>query len=475
MTKKPAHPPEKYFHLLLLAFLAALLGGSLNSVNGQEPLRGVPWQGDVTHWDPASYQGQPTSAPWWRGLSDFEPSERGPLFVIGPIQGNLNATLGLYYTDNAGLTNTGEQDQLRLFEHLVLRLNWPISGENRLGLNLGLGLTQVLAGTRSGDNLSVTIAPDSDLGLTFYIGDFRVHFFDRFSLTQDPTADSSASGVTSLNRFSNNGGAAVDWNLNKVILTLQVDDTYVTQNPTAAGNQSQIEQELHGVSGNRNTVRAALRAAAQLNPTLSAGPQVTLTHTTASAATDIQSVAAGAFLQGQLTRLTSFSLEGGVNFINQQGNHFPFTIQNQAKIPSTSYYVRAKANQRVTRFLQLTGEVSHDLDYGLGIDLIERTVGDLTLGYRVNRETDLTIGGRYEDGNVLTGFNQGRYSLYQINAGITRRLGPRMSLSFNYRFIDRTSGNNSVVVLVDNQPVSLQGSSQSYTQNLFLLSLNYVF
>lgn len=475
MIKKPAHLPEKYFHLLLLAFLAALLGGSLNSVNGQEPLRGVPWQGDVTHWDPASYQGQPTSAPWWRGLSDFEPSERGPLFVIGPIQGNLNASLGLYYTDNASLTNTGAQDQLRLFENLGLRLNWPISGENRLGLNLGLGLTQVLAGTRSGDNLNVTIAPDSDLGLTFYIGDFRVHFFDRFSLTQDPTADSSAGGVTSLNRFSNMGGAAVDWNLNKVILTLQVDDTYVIQNPTAAGNQSKIEQELHGVNGNRNTVRAALRAAAQLNPTLSAGPQVTLTHTTASAATDIQSVSAGAFLQGQLTRLTSFSLEGGVNFINEQGNHFPFTLQKQAKIPSSSYYVRAKANQRVTRFLQLTGEVSHDLDYGLGIDLIERTVGDLTLGYRVTKRMDLTIGGRYEDGNVLTGFNQGRYSWYQINAGITRQLGPRISASFNYRFVQRTSGNNNVVVLVNDKPVSLPASSQSYTQNLFLLSLNYVF
>jgi hypothetical protein len=65
--------------------------------------------------------------------------------------------------------------------------------------------------------------------------------------------------------------------------------------------------------------------------------------------------------------------------------------------------------------------------------------------------------------------------LYQINAAITRRLSPRISVSFNYRFTQRTSGNNNVVVLVDNQPVSLQGSSQSYTQNLFLLSLNYVF
>jgi hypothetical protein len=475
VSKKPAHPPEKYFHLLLVAFLAALLGGSLNSVDGQEPLRGVPWQGDVTPWDPASYQGQPTSAPWWRGLSDFEPSEYGPLFVIGPIQGNLSASVGLYYTDNAGLTNTGAQDQLRLFEHVGLRLNWPISGENRLGLNLGLGLNQVLAGTRSGDNLSFTIAPDSNLGLTFFIGDFRIHLFDRMSLTQDPTSDSSASGVISLNRFYNNGGAAIDWNLNKVILTLQVDDTYVIQNPTTAGNQSKIEQEINGVNGNRNTVRAAFRAAAQLNPTLSAGPQVALTQTSASAGTDLQAVEAGLFLRGQLTRLTSFSLEGGVNFVNEQGNHFPFTLQHQAKIPSTDYYVRAKANQRVTRFVQLAGEVLHDLDYGDGINLIERTVGDLTLGYRLSKAVYVTIGGRYEDGNVLTGSNQGRYSLYQINAGITRRLGPRLSGSFNYRFIQRTSGNNKVVVLVDDQPVTLSGSSQSYTQNLFLLSLSYVF
>jgi hypothetical protein len=475
VIKKPAHPPEKYFHLLLLAFLAVLVGGSLNSVNGQEPLRGVAWQGDVTPWDPASYQGQPTSAPWWRGLSDFEPSEHGPLFVLGPIQGNLNASIGLYYTDNVGLTNTGTQDQLRLFENLALKLNWPISGENRLGLNLGLGLNQVLAGTRSGDNVSFTIAPDSNLGFTFYIGDFRIHLFDRFALTQDPTSDSSASGVINLNRFSNTGGAAIDWNLNKVVLTLQVDDTYVVQNPTTASNQSTIQQELNGVSGNRNTVRVALRAAAQLNPTLLAGPQVTLTQTSSSAATDIQAVEAGVFLRGQLTRLTSFSLEGGVNFINEQGNHFPFAVQNQSKIPSTGYYVRAKANQRVSRFLQLAGEVSHDLDYGLGINLIERTVGDLTLGYRITKEMELTIGGRYEDGNVLTGFNQGRYSLYQINAAITRRLGPRISASFNYRFTERTSGNNNVVVLVNDQPVSLPSSSQSYTQNLFLLSLNYVF
>jgi hypothetical protein len=475
VSKKPAHPPEKYFHLLLLAFLAALVGGSLNSVNGQEPLRGVPWQGDVTPWDPASYQGQPTSAPWWRGLSDFEPSEHGPLFVLGPIQGNLYASLGLDYTDNAGLTNTGTQDQLRLFEHLALRLNWPISGENRLGLNLGLGLNQVLAGTRSGDNVSFTIAPDSNLGFTFYIGDFRIHVFDRFSLTQDPTSDSSASGVLNLNRFTNTGGAAIDWNLNKVILTLQVDDTYVTQNPTTAGNQSTIQQEINGVNGNRNTVRAAFRAAAQLNPTLSAGPEVTLTKTTASAATDIQAVAAGVFLRGQLTRLTSLSLEGGVNFINEQGNHFPVTLEKQAKIPSSGYYVRFKANQRVTRFLQLTGEVSHDLDYGEGINLIERTVGDLALDYRLTKGVDVTIGGRYEDGNVLTGGNQGKYSLYQINAGISRRLGPRLTAAFNYRFTQRTSGNNNVVVLVNDQLVSLPSSSQNYTQNLFLLSLSYVF
>lgn len=476
MSKQPAHPPERYFGPLLLAFLAALLGGSPNSVEGQEPLRGVPWQEQVSPWDPASFQGQPTSAPWWRGLSDFEPSERGPLFVIGPVRGNLNANLGLYYTDNAGLTNTGTEDQLRLNENVVLRLHWPISGQNVINLNIGAGLSEVIAGSNAGDTVTLTLAPDSALGFTFYIGDFRVRLFDRFALLQDPTSDSSLSGVVNLNRIRNSGGGAIDWNLNKVILTLQVDDTYVTQDARTANNLSRVQQELSRVNGDRNTVRAAFSAAAKLNPTLFFGPQVTLTQTSASTGRDIQAIATGLFLRGQLTRLTSFSLEGGLNFINAQGNHFPFTIvQNQQTVPSTGYYARLKVNQRVSRFLQLTGEVSHDLDYADGINLIERTVGDLTLGYRITKGIDLTLGGRYEDGNVLTGANQGRYSLFQINAGLSRQLGPRIRAALDYRFIERTSGNNNVVVLFNGQPVTLPSSSTNYTQNLFLINVSYAF
>jgi hypothetical protein len=206
-----------------------------------------------------------------------------------------------------------------------------------------------------------------------------------------------------------------------------------------------------------------------------AGPQVTLTKTTASQGTDVQAIEAGLFLRGDLTRLTSFSLEGGLNFINEQGNHLPFALEKQQKIPSTAYYLRAKVKQNVSRFLRLTGEVSHDLDYGNGINLIERTAGDLVLGYRLSKNVDVTVGGRYEDGRVLTGVNQGDYSLFQINAGISRQLGPRLRASFNYRYIQRTSGNNNVVVLVNDQLVSLPGSSQSYTQNVLSLNLSYVF
>jgi hypothetical protein len=169
------------------------------------------------------------------------------------------------------------------------------------------------------------------------------------------------------------------------------------------------------------------------------------------------------------------SLEGGLNFVSEQGNHTPFVVQNLQKIPSTDYYVRFKANQRVSRYLELTGEVSHDLDYGDGINLIERTVGDALLTYRLTKRLDLNVGGRYEDGNVLTGVNQGRYSLYQINAGLTRQLGPRIRASLDYRFIQRTSGNNNVVVLVDGQRVSLPSQTGNYTQNLFLINVSYAF
>jgi hypothetical protein len=475
VIKHPAYPPERYFRILRLAFLAALLWGSLNSVDGQEPLRGVPWQGTVSPWDPNSYQGQPRSATWWRGISDFAPThEREPFFRIGALHGYLDANLGLHYTDNAGLTNTGTQDQLQLSQSAVLRVLWPFGVHNTLDLNLGAALTETIAGSRAGD-VNFTLSPDSSIGLQFFIGDFRVRLFDRFAVLQDPTADSAVSGVVNLNRFRNNGGAAIDWNLDKVIVTLQVDDTYVTQHVQTANNLTEAQQQLSGVNGNRNTVRVALSAAAQLNPTLSFGPQVTLTETSATTGTDLEGLATGLFLRGQLTRLTSLSLEGGLNFVSEQGNHTPFVVQNLQKIPSTGYYVRAKANVRVTRFLQLTGEVSHDLDYGDGINLIERTVGDAMLSYRLTKRLDLTVGGRYEDGNVLTGVNQGRYSLYQINAGLTRQLGPRIRASLDYRFIQRTSGNNNVVVLVDGQRVSLPSQTGNYTQNLFLINVSYAF
>jgi hypothetical protein len=479
VSKQPAfYPPfeKRSFGLLLLVSVFGLLASYADLSWGQEPLRGVPWEGQTSPSEPSSYlQGRPTSAPWWGGLNEFEPTERGPLFIVGPFRGNLTAGLGLYYTDNVGLTNTGSQDQLRLFENLILGVHWPISGENVVNLNFGLGLSEVLAGSRSGDTLSLTLAPDSALGFNFFIGDFRIRLFDRFAVFQDPTTDSSSTGVVNLNRFRNNGGIAIDWNLNKVILTLQVDDTYITQNARTAGNLSKVQQELSGVNGDRNTVRAALSASMQLNPSIFFGPQVTLTKSTVSTGRDIQSLAAGLFLRGQLTRLTSFSLEGGVNLVSQQGNHLPFVVQNQQKIPSVGYYLRAKANQRVTRFLELTPEVSHDLDYGDGINLIERTVGAVNGSFRLTKATNLNFGARYEDGKVLTGVNQGKYSLYQINAGLTRKLGPRIQGSFDYRFIQRTSGNNNVVVLINGQPVALPASTQNYTQNLFLLNVTYAF
>jgi hypothetical protein len=412
---------------------------------------------------------------WRSGMVRFEPGEQGSLFAIGPFRGTLTAGLSLYYTDNVGLTNTDTQDQLRLSENLNLRVHWPIIGQNDLSLGIGIGYAETIAGTRAGDNTILTLSPDSVLGFNFTVANLRFRLFDRFAIYQDPTSDSSVTGVVNLNRFRNQGGLAVDWDLNKLIVTAQVDDTYTTQNARTASNQSDVQKELLGVNGNRNTVRGLLEASFQLNPELFFGPQLTATQSSVSTGQDIQALAPGVFLRGRISRLTNYELEGGLNFVSNQGNHFPFSSTNQSKIPSVAYYVRAKLNQRVTKFLDLAGTVSHDLDYGDGINLIERTIAGISARYRVTKRMDLTVGGHYEDGNVLSGFNQGRYSLYEIDAGLTRRLGRNLQTSFTYRLIQRTSGSNGLIVIVDNQAISLPSSSRSYTQNMFTGTVTYAF
>lgn len=419
---------------------------------------------------------EPVRASLARSLTtQFDPNPENSLFRLGPVQGNLTAGVSLDYVDNAGVSNGGSTSLLRLSENLDMSLFWPVTASNQVYLTLGASYTENLVGN-AGDRFTLTLAPDSKITWAIGIGDFRIRLFDAFAVTQDPTSDPSITNVVNLNRFRNNGGVAVDWDLNKLILTAQVDDTYTTQNARTF-NQNGQDQSAVGADGNRNTLRGSLQASFQLNPTTFFGPVFSASTSSASSATAVDALSPGLFLSAHLTRLTSLNLEAGLNFVSIQREPDVVRLQGPVHTPGSTYYLRATALQTVNRYVNANLSASHDLDYADGLNVTERTLFTLGASYRLTKAVTLSGNGYYEDGNVLSGINQGRYNRFGVNAGFNYRIGPKLHATLAYRYTQRNSDTGATEAIVADEDgfVTLQNHSGSYSQNEVNLSLNYAF
>lgn len=422
---------------------------------------------------PAAQAQEPVRASLSRALgnTNFEPYTEGALLRFGPVQGNLTTGVSLYYTDNASLSDTSPSSRLQLNENLYLDLLWPFTVHNSLDLRLGASLGQILAG-RGGDQVSLALAPDSEISWLLGIGDFRIRLYDRFALIQDPTTDPTVTNVFDLNRFRNDAGTAVDWDLNKLVLTLLVDDTFVTQSARTNSDQVPFPSVING---DRNTLRASLQAALQVTPTVSVGPSISASQSSGTAATEIDAISPGAFLKMQLTRLTSFQLEGGINFFSVRYPDAGMTVLNQHQPPGSDYYVSAVLNNQVNRFMNLNASVSRDLDYADGLTPTNRTLVSVGANYRLNKRVWIDVGGNYEDGTVYGPLNGGDYGRFSFSAGMTYQVGPKLSTALQYRYTQRSSNNGNVVFVSDGKLFSEPASIGSYDQNEISFSVNYAF
>ncbi|MBV8901776.1 MAG: hypothetical protein JOY92_16880 [Verrucomicrobia bacterium] len=421
---------------------------------------------------PAAQAQEPVRASLSRALGNpnFEPYTESALLRFGPVQGNLDAGVSLYYTDNASLSNTSTSSRLQLNENLNLDLLWPFTIHNSLHLRLGASIGQVLVGT-GGDRFSLALAPDSEISWALGVGDFRIRLYDRFAVIQDPTTDPTVTHVFDLNRFRNDAGTTIDWDLNKLVLTLLVDDTYVTQS-ARTDNQVPLPSITNG---DRNTIRASLQAAYQLTPTVSFGPSFSASESSGTSATEIDAISPGAFLKMQLTRLTSFQLEGGMNFFSTRYPDVGVIFLNQQRLPTSDYYISAVLKNQVTRFINLSVSVSHDLDYADGLTATKRTLVSVGANYRVNKRVWIDLGGYYEDGTVLSPLNGGDYSRFSFSAGMTCRLGPKLTTALQYRHTQRAANNGGFAFVSDGHLFTEAASQGSYNQNEISLSVNYAF
>jgi long-subunit fatty acid transport protein len=228
-------------------------------------------------------------------------------------------------------------------------------------------------------------------------------------------------------------------------------------------------------NGDRNTIRGSLQAAYQLTPTVSFGPSFSASQSSGTSATEIDAISPGAFLKMQLTRLTSFQLEAGVNFFSTRYPDVGVIFLNQPHLPTSDYYISAVLRNQVTRFINLTASVLHDLDYADGLTATERTLVSVGANYHLNKRVWINLAGYYEDGTVLSPLNGGDYSRFSFSAGMTYRLGPKLSTALQYRYTHRSANNGDFAFVSNGHLFTEAASSGNYNQNEISLSVNYAF
>lgn len=140
--------------------------------------------------------------------------------LIGPVSLLLGANLELELNDNINLSDAARQRDLIIRPAFNVISSLPVSELNAVYTSLDIGYAKYIHFSRYD---RVLIAPGSELGFDFYAGDFHFNLHDRLSFTENPIAQPALSGVADFGEFSNTSGLGVDWDMNKLTLTLGYD------------------------------------------------------------------------------------------------------------------------------------------------------------------------------------------------------------------------------------------------------------
>jgi hypothetical protein len=363
-------------------------------------------------------------------------------FRIGPILEAITGTAGISYTDNSQLSNTNKLSRFSIEQALDLNTTWVLSHFNQLELRFGGKLSEDFFGNGK-ERVAFGIAPDSKVQFQFAISDFRVRVYDQFSYVQDPTSDPTVTNTTYLNRLTNSVGAAIDADLRVAILTLSGDYTYSNQDSTNVQNQTTT-------SGTRHTWRLGSDITFQFSPSIQYGLTTTLSRSTGSgldSGGNVDSLSAGPFIKGKLSRFTDFDLGGGINL-----------IEATPSVP-VAYYASGVIRHQIARHWQAIFSAAHDFFFTSGTALTEETSFRIATQLDVTRRITFSGAGFFTLGDQKSGVNSGSFQQYGLALDLGWKPRRRWSTGISYD-LTRRDGNSA---------------STSYLENLVTFKLSYLF
>src|ERR1051325_5363641 len=149
----------------------------------------------------------------------------------GPLSFQTEARLGAAYTDNLLLSGTDKRDDFVINPEIKLSAFLPVGHFNTLRLALGVGYEWFAKNHNLNGDVPL-VSPDSELVFYLFVGDFRIKLREKFSYQQTLVFNQQAgeqprlynfTEVGRFDRLNNFAGPTIDWDLNKIVLSVSYD------------------------------------------------------------------------------------------------------------------------------------------------------------------------------------------------------------------------------------------------------------
>jgi hypothetical protein len=384
-------------------------------------------------------------------------------FRLGPFDGDVTASSGVEYTDNATLTSTDKTSRLRFDEGLSLDLTWVVSHLSELEIQFGGQLTEDFY--ENGKKLANFDIEPSTIQYKFSISYVRIRLYDTFSYTNDPTLDPTVTNISYLHNLTNTVGASADTDLGIAILSLSADFTYSDSSGSSIQNgpivqNSATQANITGTTGTRESTRVGCRLSFPLTTSILYGIDTSASRSSGSNAANVNSLSGGPFIAGRVGPALDFNLSGGINLLDTKPSVPP------------GYFFSGVIRHQTTRNLQVILSADHDLIFTTGTDLTQATDLRISALLKLTRFISVSASPFYEFGSVKTGVNPGDYSQYGVELSLGWTPRKRWHAALTYELVrHEQSGSNGTTNVTFNGT----SSSGNYTQNTFGFHIGYTF
>ena len=374
----------------------------------------------------------------------------------GPVLLRFEALMGFEFNDNPQLEDDPDEVDFAFRPQINTSALWALNARNALSFNLGLGYVKYVNNT---DLDHLIIAPNSEIAIDIYTGDFVINVHERVSHSQDPVRDPTVSGTGDFGGIENTVGTRVDWNLNK--LTASVGYDHYNFISTGSGISKALRVGTNAPAGNMNDVQDRSselfygRAGVQLSPAITVGVEASggITDYESDFFHDNSQFSVGPFAEAQITRDIKGRVAGG--YIHSQ---FEDNSLGSAPDSVSDFYAEVSVEHQLSQYLTHKLSVGREARAGAASELVTMYYARYENHWMMNRFSTLHTTLFYENGRERSGVTE-RFERVGAGIGVAVPLSRKLTVSIAYQLLHKDSDQ----------------ANRDYLQNSVTTELRYAF